>query len=88
MIKKIQDAKREAARVSADVYCRIDEIAGDTVVRTLTRPPAQAGLDLLQPRELRARLRESGADSKVLFNGCSGEFAWRMVEPEETGDPQ
>jgi len=88
IIKKIQDARREAARVSAGIACNIDAIAGDTVVRTLTQPPAQAGLEQLAPRELRSRLREASLDSKILFSGASGKFSWHLVRPDEVPEAE
>jgi hypothetical protein len=82
--KTIQEITRESANVSANISCNVAEIIGDTLIRAMKIHPEQAPLETLQPRELRARLRESGANSTVLFNGSDGEFEWSFSETGES----
>lgn len=73
---KIEHIAQDCQAMSADISCKVASIAGDTVIRTLKIHLDAPSMQTLQARELRARLRESGADSTILFNGSDGEFEW------------
>ena len=74
---KIEHLKQECQAISSASSCQVECVAGDTVVRTLRIRAGATPLHMLPARELRIRLRETGADSTILFNGSEGEFAWK-----------
>lgn len=82
---KIQAIARDCEEMSTDISCAVTSIAGDTVIRTLKIRLDAPSLQTLQPRELRARLRESGADSTILFNDDEGAFEWAFAGSGEAG---
>lgn len=74
---KMEHLHQECKAMSAAIDCRVEFIAGDTVIRTLPVRLDAPPLHALGHRELRARLRESGAGCTILFSGAEGEFAWK-----------
>jgi hypothetical protein len=74
-------AAHEAAR--AAVHCRIANVGGELIVRTVTVDPAAPPLAGLPPGELRARLRASAQGNSLLFSGAGGSFEWHWVPPGE-----
>ncbi|MBI1890768.1 MAG: DUF342 domain-containing protein [Burkholderiales bacterium] len=80
--KKMQEIAHSCQQLSANIECKVDAIAGDTVVRTLKVRPDAPGLHTLPHRDLRARLRGSGVNTANLFAGGEGEFAWQFQSME------
>lgn len=73
---KMERLHQECKAMSAAIDCRVEFIAGDTVIRTLPVHLDAPPLHALGQRELRARLREASAGCTILFSGCEGEFVW------------
>lgn len=88
LIRTIQELTGESTKMSSDISCSVAAISGETMIRTLKVHPEHAALETMQPRELRVRLRESGADCTALFNGSSGEFEWKFSEAGEPEAPE
>ncbi len=53
------------------------------MIRGMSTRPDQGNLESLGTRDLRARLRGAGSDSKVLFHGEEGEFFWSLPRSEK-----
>lgn len=64
-----------------DIACAIEQVNGDTQVRTLAVPLDAPALSSLPPKEIRLRLRATDAATASLFSGCSGTFDWRYTPP-------
>lgn len=73
---KMERLHQEYKAMSAAIDCRVEFIAGDTMIRTLPVRLDAPPLHTLGQRELRARLRESGVDCNILFSGNAGDFTW------------
>ena len=80
LTEKIELLKHETSEASLDISCDVANINGETMIRTLVVRAGQAALETLPARELRARLRATGADGTVLFSDSSGEFAWQWSD--------
>ncbi len=74
--QKIQDITHKRQAMSVDISCKVSAITGETIIRTLRIQPDAPTLQSLPQRELRTRLRESGADSTILYSGSDGDFEW------------
>ena len=75
-----QSDKLKTARTTAEeaVSCEIREIMGDTIVRTRRGPVEGLLFDALSPKELHARLRESGSAEERKYSSDSGKYRWRI----------
>jgi uncharacterized protein len=73
---RIAGITRRSREMSENIGCSIGAIGGETVIRTLKASFDAPPLHTLQHRELRALLRESNADSGMLYCGCDGNFEW------------
>lgn len=62
----------------ADIFCAIEAIQGDTLVRRMAYQPDQSVVGGMQAQELAAHLREFGVSNDRLFWGPAGTFAWRL----------
>ena len=76
--RQVEAAEQMLEQASGDVSCEIAEISGETMIRGMSTRPDQGNLESLGTRDLRARLRGAGSDSKVLFHGEEGEFFWSL----------
>jgi hypothetical protein len=79
LIKQLE--KLTLARKTAEeaVSFEVREVAGDTIVRTRNGPVEGLLFDTLTPKELHARLRESGGAEEKLFSGDSGSYKWHIT---------
>lgn len=87
--EKLAELKRQIAEIEKDrlslsdgYLCEIEEVTGDTFVRTMRFAPEHAPLSAAQFQEIAARLRETGSQ-EWLFKGDSGVFIWQFYKPEE-----
>jgi len=60
------------------VSCEVREVLGDTIVRTRKGPVEGLLFDTLSPKELHARLRESGSAEDRMYSGDSGSYQWQL----------
>lgn len=61
------------------VSVEVKEVIGDTIVRTRKGPVEGMLFETLTPKELHARLRESGSAAEKLYSGDHGAFNWRIA---------
>ncbi|OBU85362.1 flagellar assembly protein A [Chromobacterium subtsugae] len=59
------------------IRCRLEELSGETVVRSLIRPLNAPALASLPLEQLRTRLRAADDQTKELFSDSSGCFTWQ-----------
>jgi len=87
IVDRIQRVTHDCETMSAGIDCRVVAMQGETVIRTLKVRLDEPSLQTLHPRELRARLRESGGDNEIMFNGSEGEFEWafQKIDPPAGG---
>lgn len=76
------EALRLAERAACkDIACVIEQIGGDTRVRTLAVPLDAPALSSLPPKEIKQRLRATDGATASLFSGSGGAFDWRYTPP-------
>ncbi len=75
-LQKVQDAQRRAEEA---ISCVIENVSGDTVVRTRFGPVEGLLFPNLPHKELHMRLRESGEASDHMFSDDSGAYAWILA---------
>lgn len=92
--RQIGEIEKDRVSLSEGYLCEIEEVTGDTFVRTMRFVPEHAPLSAAQFQEIGARLREPGSQ-EWLFKGDSGVFIWQFYKPEEPaadaaegGEPQ
>lgn len=68
--------KAELQKTSAGISCEIDEVVGDTVVRSMVYPNGVASFQKNKPVEIRTRLREQDARHKRIFSNDAGSVKW------------
>lgn len=75
-----QKEKLQAAqsRAEAGISCEIQNVSGETTVRTRVGPVEGLMFDALPPKELHLRLRDSGTAKEHLFSDDNGAFDWRL----------
>jgi len=73
-LQKLQDAHLRAA---AEASCVIQNIDGETIVRTREGPTDRLLFDGLPPKELRLLLRDPGKAQDQSFSGDSGAYQWQ-----------
>lgn len=61
------------------VSFEVKHVTGETIVRTRKGPVEGMLFDTLTPKELHARLRESGSAAEKLFSDDDGAFSWRIA---------
>lgn len=73
--------KLTVARTTAEaaVSCEISEVSGDTIVRTIKGPVEELLYGSLTPKEIHARLRESGSPEERMFSGDHGSYQWSLA---------
>ena len=76
---EIEAVFAERAGAAVGISCVIDEISGDTEVRTLPLAADEAPPDQLSQRDLELQLRSLSRRGTRLFSGASGSFAWQFV---------
>jgi len=76
LLEKLTISRRMAEEA---VSCEIREVTGDTIVRTRKGPVEGLLFDALTPKELHARLRESGSAEERIFSSDSGAYRWRIT---------
>jgi hypothetical protein len=64
------------------IHCEINEVAGDTLVRTMAAFNGTAEFVKFSTGELRNRLREQGSAQERVFSSDEGAFDWQYVLPE------
>jgi len=67
------------SRAEAAVSCVVQNVQGETIVRTRTGPAEGLMFDALPPKELHLRLRDSGEAKEQLFSDDGGAFEWQMA---------
>lgn len=83
-IATVAEARRSAGQ---GLFCKIEVVAGDTVVYQLRQSSEDKALASLPAKELHKRLREPGARAVRLFFGVSGSFEWQPPPEEDDGLP-
>jgi hypothetical protein len=78
------DLQEERKKSSADICCKIDDVVGETIVRTMIYPSGVAAFQKNQPAVIRARLREQDARHKRLFSNDMGSLSWCFEAPHGT----
>jgi hypothetical protein len=73
---ELAELTRRHAEAAAAIGCRIGEVAGDTVVRTLPLLPLEANLSDGQIAFIRPRLRSADGTQQRLFAAAEGAFEW------------
>lgn len=74
-LEKLTSARQTAEEA---VSFEVKEILGDTLIRTRRGPVEGMLFDTLTPKELHARLRESGSADERKYSSDSGAFKWRI----------
>jgi len=74
-LEKLTISRRMAEEA---VSCEVREVLGDTIVRTRKGPVEGLLFDTLSPKELHARLRESGSAEERMYSGDSGSYQWHL----------
>ncbi len=69
--------KAELQKTSAGICCEIDDVVGDTVVRSMVYPNGVASFQKNKPTEIRTRLREQDARHKRVFSNDAGSVKWQ-----------
>jgi len=77
---ELQETLRQHKEIAANIGCRIDQVTGETVVRTLPLLPLEPVLSDLQIAAIQPRLRNSGSNQQQLYSGADGSFEWHFVE--------
>ena len=80
--------KLSVARTAAEaaVSCEIREVFGDTIVRTIKGPVEALLYGSLTPKEIHARLRESGSPEERMFSGDHGSYQWSLIPKDRDQD--
>ncbi|MFZ2852665.1 MAG: flagellar assembly protein A [Rhodocyclaceae bacterium] len=81
LVSQAETLQQAEGTACNDIACVIDQINGDTRVRTLAVPLDAPALASLPPKEIRLRLRATDAATASLFSGSSGAFDWRYTPP-------
>lgn len=79
---ELAETARQREAAAAAVGCHIDQVTGETVVRTLPLLALEPALSDPQIAALQGRLRGAGDNQTRLYSGSEGSFAWRYVEAE------
>ncbi len=83
LCNQLQKLQAAQARAEAAVSCVIQNVSGETVVRTRIGPVEGLLFDDLPPKELHLRLRDSGEAGEQQFSGDSGAYAWVPPPPRD-----
>ncbi len=75
--ERIAQLEVEKAKAGVGIDCTIDDVKGDTRVRTIVVALDSTPLPRLPEKELRSRLRNPVSGEKSLFVGDSGGFVWQ-----------
>lgn len=88
-LKRIQDFQQEIVILAAGreesgkgISCKIDEVVGDTLVRTMTVPNGVSALHKVKSSEIKVRLRENGSAQERVFFDDDGSLDWVYTLPE------
>jgi hypothetical protein len=73
LVAQLQQQRSDSAGVSE---VRISMLNGDTTIRTMHFNPDGTSTYDLPPKDLKARVRNSRADGKLIFAGSQGSVAW------------
>lgn len=77
---ELQEAIGQHKEIAANIGCRIDQVTGETVVRTLPLLSLEPVLSDAQIAAIQSRLRNSGGNQQRLYSGADGSFEWHFVE--------
>ena len=69
--------KEELKKNSAGICCEIEDVVGDTMVRSMVYPAGVAAFQKNKPSEIRTRLREQDTRHKRIFSDDSGSLKWQ-----------
>lgn len=72
-----EELKAQLQKTSAGICCEIDDVVGDTVVRSMVYPNGVASFQKNKPTEIRTRLREQDARHKRIFSNDAGSVKWQ-----------
>lgn len=75
--ERIAQLEAEKIRAGEGVECSLDQVAGDTRVRTMIVLHGSTPMARLPPKELKAKLRGLSAGEERLFGDDSGSFIWK-----------
>jgi hypothetical protein len=88
-LKRIQTAEEEIAYLmegralrGKGIYCKISNVAGDTLVRTMAVQNGIPELYKSKPSEIKVKLREQGSAQARLFYSDEGSLDWEYTLPE------
>lgn len=76
-IQKLQEAQ---LRAEAAISCTIQNINGETIVRTRDGPVEGLLFGDLPPKEMHLRLRDSGKAKDQLFSDDNGAYQWQLPQ--------
>jgi uncharacterized protein (DUF342 family) len=82
-----ESLKREREEAVQELFCEIEKVSGDTLVRSHRRPFDATAIINLPPKELHKTLSEMGPADVKLYSGSSGKFSWTAVKPEDEKKP-
>jgi len=83
--REIARVMEERKAVGTGIRCVVDEVKGDTVVRTMASPIGMLVFHGMPVAELKSKLRGYGNAQDRVFAASSGSVDWRYPAPEETG---
>lgn len=72
-----EELKAQLQKTSAGICCEIEDVVGDTVVRSMVYPNGVASFQKNKPTEIRTRLREQDARHKRIFSNDAGSLKWQ-----------
>ncbi len=88
-LKRVQSFKQEIAylnegreKTGKGIRCHIAEVAGETLVRTVTVQNGIVGLLKMAPGELKGKLREQASSKDKIVFGDGGSLDWKYKLPE------
>ncbi|MCX7176977.1 MAG: FapA family protein [Proteobacteria bacterium] len=79
LVKQLEKLTTSRTTAEDAVSVEVREVTGDTIVRTRKGPVEGMLFDTLTPKELHARLRESGNAEEKLYSSDYGSFNWRIT---------
>lgn len=88
-LKRVQSFRQEIAyliegreKTGKGIKCEIDEVVGETLVRTIYVYNGIVGLHRMVAVELKGKLREQASANDKIFFGDEGTFDWEYKLPE------
>jgi hypothetical protein len=83
----IQQLVQKRATCGAGEYCKIEQVLGETLVRSLNSNQGLSVLRGLSKQELRSKLQELGVAHARIFSSDWGNLDWHFIVPEMSTAP-